>query len=118
MIGQITVSPVLTRNVLQQDSSLYVGTAADLFANVLFLLCVILILRSRHIEGRIDHLRNGFNFSAQLLLNAVKIEPIFVGDQIDGDTCTVKQKYLLGYVGRTENVTQASKYKTFQDTYK
>lgn len=62
------------------------GTTTDLFANVLFLMCAILILRSRHIKGGIDHLRDGLNFSAQLLLNAVKIEPIFVGDQIDGDT--------------------------------
>lgn len=51
-----------------------------LFANVLFLLCAILIIRSRHIKGGIDHLRDGLNFSAQLLLDAVKIEPIFVGD--------------------------------------
>lgn len=67
-------------DVLQRDSTFYVGTTGDLFANVLFLMCAILILRSRHIKGGIDHLRDGLNFSAQLLFDAVKIKPIFVGD--------------------------------------
>lgn len=62
------------------------GTNSGLFANVLFFLCAVLILRSRHIKGRIDHLRDRLNFGTQLFLDAVKIKTIFVGDQIDGDT--------------------------------
>lgn len=45
-----------------------------------------MILRSRHIQGGINHLGDGFDFGSQLFLDAVKIESIFVGDQIDGDT--------------------------------
>lgn len=52
----------------------------DLFANVLLFLCAILIIRPWYVKRRIDHLRDGLNFRAQLLLNTVKIETILVGD--------------------------------------
>lgn len=52
----------------------------DLFANVLLFLCAVWIIRPRHVQGRIDHLGDGLDLGAELLLDAVKIEPIFVGD--------------------------------------
>lgn len=52
----------------------------SLFTNVLLFLCTILIIRPWHVQRRIDHLRDGLNFRAQLLLNTMKIETILVGD--------------------------------------
>ena len=51
-----------------------------LFTDVLLLLRAVRIIRPRYVQCRIDHLRDGLNFRAQLLLNAVKIETILVGD--------------------------------------
>lgn len=53
---------------------------ADLFANVLLLLCAVGVIRPGHVQGRVDHLGDGLDLGAELFLDAVKIESIFVGD--------------------------------------
>lgn len=60
------------------DCSYY--TATLLFTNILLLLCAVGIIRSRYVQCRIDHLRNGLDFRAKLLLDSVQIETILVGD--------------------------------------
>lgn len=56
------------------------GKLVDLFADVLLLLCAVGVIRPGHVKGRIDHLGDGLDLGAKLFLDAVKIEPIFVGD--------------------------------------
>lgn len=56
------------------------GELVDLFANVLLFLCAVRVIRPGNVQGRIDYLGDGFDLGAELLLDAVEIEPIFVGD--------------------------------------
>lgn len=39
-----------------------------------------------HIQSTVDSLRNGLNLCSKLLFNLVQVEPIFVCDQINGQT--------------------------------
>lgn len=70
------LTPLLKRHLLH----LLLLRSSYLFTDVLLLLRAVRIIRPRYVQCRIDHLRDGLNFRAQLLLNAVKIETILVGD--------------------------------------
>lgn len=56
------------------------GKLVDLFANVLLFLCAVGVIRPGHVQGRIDHLGDGLDLGAELLLDAVQVEPVLVGD--------------------------------------
>ena len=43
-------------------------------------------MNSRLVQTGVDLRRNGFDLCAKLLLDFVQIEPILVGDQIDGQS--------------------------------
>lgn len=78
ILGMCVVVAVVVYVIVWRSSGR--GELVDLFANVLLLLCAVRVIRPGHVQGRIDHLGDGLDLGAELLLDAVKIEPIFVGD--------------------------------------
>lgn len=46
----------------------------------------VVVVRARHVQRRVDHLRDRLDLRAQLLLDAVQGEAVLVRDQVDGDT--------------------------------
>lgn len=64
-------------------------TSHDASAPLLLVGVLVVLLLGRFcgdIQGRVDDLRDGLDFGAELLLDAVEIVAIFVSDEIDGDT--------------------------------
>lgn len=54
-----------------------------LFADVAVL---VLEVGLGDVQGGVDDLWNRFDFSAELILNAVQHESVIVGDEVDGDS--------------------------------
>jgi hypothetical protein len=46
----------------------------------------LILVELGHVQGLVDHLRDGPDFRAELLLNAVEGKAIFIRDEVDGDT--------------------------------
>ena len=49
------------------------------------MLLLLVDLELGDVERLVDHLRDGLDLGAKLLLDAVEGEPVVVGDQVDGD---------------------------------
>ena len=52
--------------------------------SALLRLWLLVRLKLSHVEFLVNHFRRGLDFRAQLLFDAVEVEPVLVGDEIDG----------------------------------